>query len=76
MREVFLEWLQGGGIEYSLLRRSPEDPRQPSATLPVPVDRPGERLALRIRDASLQVQVSDDVRDNRLHEHGLASFRG
>jgi len=43
--------------------------RPPASGPPSPADRPGERLAPRVSDASLQVQVSDDVRDDRLDEH-------
>ena len=77
MCEVLLERLQGGGVAHPLPRRSPEHAGEPRPTLPVPVDRPGERLAIRVRDASLQVQVSDDVAVGRaLAVFFLAVFPG
>ena len=76
MCEVLLERFQRGGVQRWLAAGSHQGTGEPAPTLPAPVDRPGERLSLRVRDASLQVQVSDDVRDNRLHEHDLASSGG
>jgi len=68
--EVLLEWFQDRGIEHPRRGRSLKEPHPPATALPVLVDRPGERIALRFRKAPLQVQVSDDVRRYWLHEHG------
>jgi hypothetical protein len=72
--EVFLQRSQYRGVPDAFTRPPSQGASHPSTTLPFPVDRSGERLAACFRDASLQVQVSDDVRHNRLHEHGLASL--
>ena len=71
--EVLPERFQRGGVQRRLTAGSHKGARETAPSFPAPVDRPGERLPLCVRDPSLKVQVSDDVRDNRLHEHGSAS---
>jgi len=59
--DVLLERLEDGGVLLGARTRSAEPPVPLS-----PADRPGERIALSLRDPPLQVQVSDDVRQSEV----------